>query len=55
MSGMAACLSACTAAAAALPTFSVGIAPPTALPLRELALARLADLSEPPLKPPPIA
>ena len=55
MSGMTACLSACTGAAAALPAISVGIAPLTALPLRELAFARLADLSEPPLNPPPIA
>jgi hypothetical protein len=55
MSGVTACLTVCTGAAAALPAFSVGIAPLTALPLRELALARLADLSEPPLKPPPIA
>jgi hypothetical protein len=54
-SGMAACLSACTGAVAALPAVSVGIAPLIALPMRELAFARLAGLSDPPLKPPPIA
>ena len=54
-SGMAACLSACTAAAGALPAFSVAVAPLMALPMRDLASARLADLSDPPLKPPPIA
>lgn len=55
MSGMAACLSACTGAVAALPACSVDIAPLTALPMRALAFARLADPSDPPLKPPPIA
>jgi hypothetical protein len=55
LSGVTACLSACTGAAAALPASSVGISPLTALPMRELAFARLAELSEPPLKPPPIS
>jgi hypothetical protein len=54
-SGVAACLSACTASVAALPTIAVQPQPTPAVPAPALAFLPAADLSEPPLKPPPIA
>jgi hypothetical protein len=54
-SGVAACLSACTASVAALPTIAVQPQPTPAVPALAPAFLPAADLSEPPLKPPPIA
>jgi len=53
-SGVAACLSACTASVAALPTTVAQLKPTAAVPALAPVSLPAADLSEPPLKPPPI-
>ena len=52
---MAACLSACTASVAALPTLETHIIKAAALPSPAATFLQIADLADPPLKPPPIA
>jgi hypothetical protein len=54
-SSMAACLSACTGSAATLPALAVNVVRPVALPSPAVAFPQIADLADPPLKPPPIA
>jgi hypothetical protein len=54
-SSVAACLSACTAAAAALPALAVDAVRAATLPSPVAASPQIADLADPPLKPPPIA
>ena len=51
---IAACLSACAASVAALPSPSVHIVRMIALPVSAAAFPQIADLADPPLKPPPI-
>ena len=53
-SNMAACLSACTASAAALPAPAVQAVKAVDLQSPVVAFPRIADLADPPLKPPPI-
>ena len=54
-SSVAACLSACTASVAALPALAVNAVRTVALPSPVAAFPQIADLADPPLKPPPIA
>jgi len=51
---MAGCLSACTASAAMPPTLSIHVSSVAAMPVIVAATSNLADLADPPLKPPPI-
>jgi hypothetical protein len=52
---MAACLSACAAAVAALPSVRIYLSAVTAAPAIVPRFASIAELADPPLKPPPIA
>jgi len=52
---MAACLSACTTAVAALPGIQIHLSTTTASPASDPRFANIAELADPPLKPPPIA
>ena len=52
--GMAACLSACTAAVAALPTLSIHVSRNATMPVITSAIVYRAEQADPPLKPPPI-
>lgn len=54
-SSIAACLSACAASVAALPGLAVSVVRAVALPSPVAAFPQIADLADPPLKPPPIA
>ena len=54
-SSVAACLSACTASVAVLPTLVVHAVKTAALPSPVATFPQIADLADPPLKPPPIA
>jgi hypothetical protein len=51
---MAACLSACTLAHAAISTIQFASAPARSIPARAPAFVPVLDVSDPPLKPPPI-
>jgi hypothetical protein len=51
---MAACLSACTATAATPPTFSIQVSQVITMPTIAGDFVYLAELADPPLKPPPI-
>lgn len=53
-SNMAACLSACTASAAALPASAVQVVRAIEQPSPVAAFPQISDLADPPLKPPPI-
>lgn len=52
---IAACLSACAASVAALPILAVPIDRMAAQPAPGTTFPQIADLADPPLKPPPIA
>lgn len=52
--GIAACLSACAASVAALPAPAVQIVRMAAQPALGITIPQIADLADPPLKPPPI-
>ena len=54
-SSIVACLSACTASVAPLPALVVDVVRTVALPSPVAAFRQIADLADPPLKPPPIA
>jgi hypothetical protein len=54
VTSIAACLSACTASVAALPVLAVHAVNAVSLPSPAAVFPQIADLADPPLKPPPI-